>query len=128
MSKVILVLLFIQICATIALPEDSSQDCLGDSDKFYCKLNAKSTPYRFVANYNDSRPNYPGRLKTRFKRNVIYLTADNINVLKPYFRMHRDENLDDDTPWFTISEEKIHRFNDRDINRSTGKNQKEFCE
>ncbi|XP_058806693.1 multiple inositol polyphosphate phosphatase 1-like isoform X2 [Phymastichus coffea] len=58
MLKVIL-LLFLQICISTLFPGLFAQECFNDSNKFYCQLNTK-TPYRFVANYNDSQLHYPG--------------------------------------------------------------------
>lgn len=53
-------LLFTQICILILLSTTSARNCLDDTNEFYCKLGSK-TPYRFIANHNDSRLNYPGK-------------------------------------------------------------------
>lgn len=38
-----------------------TQDCFKNDDDYKCKLGSK-TPYRFVANYNETRPNFPGKI------------------------------------------------------------------
>ncbi|XP_032457486.1 multiple inositol polyphosphate phosphatase 1 isoform X4 [Nasonia vitripennis] len=58
MVKTILVL-FVYIFTTILTHGTLSQKCFENSEQIHCKLGSK-TPYRFIANYNDSRYIYTG--------------------------------------------------------------------
>lgn len=61
MTQVITLICFPIVIGTL-LPGLFAQNCFNETDQFYCKLSTK-TPYRFIANYNDSQLNYPGKIE-----------------------------------------------------------------
>jgi hypothetical protein len=65
MNKIIF---FFQICTTISVL--LTPKCLNESNQFYCKLGTR-TPYRFIANYNESLPNYAGKFEQYYYLIII---------------------------------------------------------
>lgn len=54
-------ILFFQLCILILTSQALAKDCFKNSNDYKCKLGSK-TPYRFIANHNETRPNFPGKI------------------------------------------------------------------
>ena len=94
MAKVAL-LLFFQICLII-VSTVSAYECLNNSNQFYCKLSTR-TPYRFIANYNESQLNYPGKFLMYYFVILFSISKFNYNYTFFIFKGCTEKRI-----WFMV--------------------------
>ena len=52
--------LCVLLCIKVICFQVNAEECFKNNNNYYCKLSS-ATPYRLIANYNDSQLKYPGK-------------------------------------------------------------------